>query len=211
MAQVASPYGLRPVNLIGGQHFNGGTAREFVVAANTTAFYVGDLIALSAAGLPGRLTSTPTTSTAGVVGVLVGVRYVDPALGYAVWGQYLPANATSAGFTDICVIVNDDPDQLYQIQGVGALGTFNSGTDGSGWPGAVGKNSAVSWSGTPNTKLGVSDMRLATGTNGASLDTTNTLGFRVVDVVRGTETDPYPEYIVKFNAGVHSYTAPLGV
>jgi hypothetical protein len=37
----------------------------------------------------------------------------------------------------------DDPDALLQIQGTAALGTFNSGTDGSGWPGAIGKNAEL--------------------------------------------------------------------
>lgn len=210
MAANESPYGLRPVNLIGGQHFNGGTIREFKVSADTTAFYKGDIITLSSAGLPSRATATITTSSTGVVGVCVGVRYVDPILGYAVWGQYLPASATTAGFKDIWVMVNDDPDQLYQIQGSAALGTFNSGTAGSGWPGAVGKNAAIALTGTPNAKLGVSDVRLLVGTNGASIANTATLGFRIVDVVRGTESDAFPEFIVKFNAGVHSYTISGG-
>lgn len=210
MAANESPYGLRPVNLIGGQHFNGGTIREFKVSADTTAFYKGDIITLSSAGLPSRATATITTSSTGVVGVCVGVRYVDPILGYAVWGQYLPASATTAGFKDIWVMVNDDPDQLYQIQGSAALGTFNSGTAGSGWPGAVGKNAAIALTGTPNATLGTSDVRLLVGTNGASIANTATLGFRIVDVVRGTESDAFPEFIVKFNAGVHSYTISGG-
>jgi hypothetical protein len=54
-------------------------------------------------------------------------------------------------------------------------------------------------------------MNLVVGTNGASLAATTTLGLRIVDVVRGTETDAFPEFLVKFNVGVHSYTNPLGV
>lgn len=211
MASIESPYGLRPVNMIGGQSFNGGAIREFQIAGDTTAFYQGDIATLSNAGLPSRATATVTTSTAGVVGVVVGVHYVDPILGYKVFGQYLPASAVTAGFKDIWLMVNDDPDQIYQIQGSAALGTFNSGSDGSGWAGAVGKNAAIALAGTPNAVLGTSDVRLLTGTNGGSLASTNTLGFRVIDVVRGTHKDAFPEFLVKFNAGVHSYTAPAGV
>jgi hypothetical protein len=220
MASIASPYGLRPVNLIGGQHFSGGAARTYEAIADTTAFYVGDLVALTTAGLPARVTTTPvainipTTSsnaTAGIMGVCVGVSYVDPILKYQVFAQYIPANATTAGYRNVTVFVNDDPDQIYQIQGSEALGTFNSGTGGSGWRGAIGKNAAMSWSGTPNTTLGIADGRLIVGTNGGSITTTSTLALRIIDVVRGTETDAFPEFRVKFNVGVQSYTNPLGI
>jgi hypothetical protein len=220
MASIASPYGLRPVNLIGGQSFNGGAARTYEAIADTTAFYVGDIIELTAAGLPQRRTTTPvainipttsTNATAGVMGVCVGVSYVDPVLKYQVFAQYLPANAFTAGYRNISILVNDDPNQIYQIQGSAALGTFNSGTGGSGWRGAVGKNAALSWGGSPNTTLGLSDISLLVGANGGSLLATSTLAMRIVDVVRGTQTDAFPEFLVKFNVGVQSYTNPLGV
>lgn len=223
MANIGGPYGFKPVNLIGGQHFQGGAAREFKVSADTTAFYAGDIIQLTSAGLPQRRVSgdnspvavkIPATSadaTAGIVGICVGVRYVNPVTKQSLWGQYLPANATTAGYTDIWVTVNDDPNQIYRIQGSAALGTFNSGTAGSGWPGAVGKNAAVGWGGSPNATTGVSDLQLVVGTNGASLAATATLALRIIDVVRGTEGDTYPEFLVKFNVGVHSYTNSLGV
>lgn len=219
MPSTASPYGLRPVNMIGGQSFTGGTVREYKVAADTTAFYVGSIIVLSSAGLPGIIGSTPVApkftssasdGTVGVVGVCAGVRYTQPGVNYSMHGQYLPANASTAGYTDIWVKVWDDPDQLYQIQGAAALGTFNSGTGGSGWPGAVGKNAAVS-SFTGSATTGLSNTALAVGSNGGSIAATTTLGFRIVDLVHGTEGDNYPEFIVKFNAGVHGYYNPLGV
>jgi len=137
MATVASPYGLKPVNLIGGQSFTGGTTREYKVSADTTAFFLGDVIALTTAGLPQRVTTTPTAikipatsadATAGIMGVCAGVRYVNPSTRQSLWGQYIQANAVTAGFTDIFVSVWDDPDQLYQIQGSAGFGTFNSGT-----------------------------------------------------------------------------------
>jgi len=220
MALQNAPYGLKPTNLIGGQHFNGGAAREYKVAADTTAFYFGDVVQLSSAGLPARVTSSPVAvkipatsadATAGIVGVCVGVRFVNPATKQSIWAQYLPANAVTAGYTDIWVIVNDDYDQIYRIQGTAALGTFNSGTGGSGWPGAIGKNASITWGGSPNTTTGLSDATLTVGSNGGSLAATSTLALRIVDVVRGTEGDAYPEFLVKFNVGVHSYTNSLGV
>jgi hypothetical protein len=221
MASVSSPYGLRPVNLIGSQPANMSGTREFKVAADTTAIYTGGLVVLSSAGLPSIAAATPTAikvvatsadATAGIVGVCTGVRYRNPAAagGQPMWGQTLPINATTAGYTDIWIQVCEDPDMVFQIQGSAALGTFNSGTSGSGWPGAVGKNAALgNFGGSATT--GLSTVNLIVGTNGASLAATTTLAMRIIDVVRGTESDTYPEFLVKFNVGVHSYQNPLGV
>ena len=219
MASVASPYGLKPVSLLGSQSNNNSAVREYKVAADTTAFYVGALIVLSSAGLPSVVASSPVAvkipataadATPGIVGVCTGIRFVNPTTKQSMWGQTLPINATTAGYTDIWVQVYEDYDGVFQIQGSAALGTFNSGTGGSGWPGAVGKNAALgNFGGSATT--GLSTMNLVVGTNGASLAATSTLAMRVVDVVRGTEGDAYPEFLVKFNVGVHSYSNSLGV
>jgi hypothetical protein len=220
MASVASPYGLRPINLIGGQAFNGGVIREYKVASNNSAaIFNGDLVVLSSAGLPSAVGSSPVAikipatsadATAGIVGVCVGCRYTD-SVGIIQYRQYLPANLITGGATDVYVRVMDDPDALFQIQGTAALGTFNSGTGGSGWPGAIGKNAALGFSTSGSTATGNSGMNLVVGSNGGSLAATSTLAVRIVDMVDGTQTDTYPEFIVKLNVGVHSYTNSLGV
>jgi hypothetical protein len=220
MATTATPYGLLPVNLIGGQAFNGGVIREFRVSANNAAaIFNGDLVALSSAGLPARVSATPTgikipatsaDATAGIVGVCVGARYVN-SQGQPTYDNYLPANMITGGATEVFVRVMDDPDALLQIKGTAPLGTFNSGTNGSGFPGAIGKNAELGFGTAGNTATGKSGMNLIVGTNGAGLLTTSTFAVRIVDVVAGTESDPYPEFIVKLNVGVHSYTNSLGV
>ena len=219
MASVASPYGLKPISLLGSQSSNGSAVREYKVSADTSAIYVGGLIVLSAAGLPSVVASSPVAvkipataadGTPGIVGVCTGVRFVNPTTRQPMWGQTLPINATTAGYTDIWVQVYEDYDAVFQIQGSAALGTLNSGTNGSGWPAAVGKNAALgNFGGSATT--GLSTMNLVVGANGGSLAATSTLAMRVVDVVRGTESDTYPEFLVKFNVGVHSYTNSLGV
>jgi len=220
MAATASPFGLRPTNMLGGTPNHGGAMREFPVKANNTAgIFFGDEVLLTTAGLPVAATATPvaveftatsTNATAGVMGVCVGVRYVD-ANGVQQFAQHLPANATTAGFTDIFVRVNDDPRQLYQIQGSAALGTFNSGTDGSGFAGAVGKNAALGNYEAQSTSTGLSGINLVVGSNGGSLAVTETLAMRIVEVVGGTENDNFPEFIVKFNFSVLSSENNLGI
>jgi len=219
MASVLSPYGLKPVALLGSQSNNNSAVREFKVAADTTAFYVGALIVLSAAGLPSVVASSPVAvkvpatsadATPGIVGVCTGIRFVNPTTKQSLWAQTLPINATTAGYTDIWVQVYEDYDGVFQIQGSAALGTIGSGTNGSNWPAAVGKNAALgNFGGSATT--GLSTMNLVVGANGGSLAATSTLAMRIVDVVRGTESDSYPEFLVKFNVGVHSYTNSLGV
>lgn len=219
MASVASPYGLKPISLIGSQFNNNSAVREYRVAADTTAFFVGGLIQLSSVGLPATVATTPvainipTTSsnaTAGIVGVCVGIRFVNTLTRQALFSQTLPINATTAGYTDIWVQVYEDYDGVFQIQGSAALGTLASGTNGSNWQAAVGKNAALgNFGGSATT--GLSTMNLVVGANGGSLAATSTLAMRIVDVVRGTESDAFPEFLVKFNIGVHSYSNPLGV
>lgn len=214
MAATSSPYGLKPINLIGGQAFNGGVIRDIVLSDNVaTAFYVGSVIVLDNVGNPSTIAASPTgmdipgatDADAGILGVCLGVQYTDPTLGYSLWGQYLPANALNNGYSNVLIRVCDDPDQLYQIQGTAAFGTLTNGPAG-----AIGKNAALSgFSGSATT--GLANTALAVGTNGASLAATSTLAMRVVDVVSASALDAYPDIIVKFNMGVHSYTNSLGV
>jgi hypothetical protein len=215
MSTVATGYGLKPLNLIGGQAYNGGVIREIKVAANNAAaIFNGDLVVLSTAGQPSAVTTTPTAgTTAGIVGVMVGARYVNAATKQPVWSNFLPANVITGGGSEVWIQVMDDPDALFQIKGNAAFGTFNSsvGTTGSGWPGAIGKNAALAFGSGGSTSTGVSSVVLKSDANAGALLTTNTFAMRVVDIVQGTESETYPEFIVKFNLGVHSYYFSLGV
>lgn len=207
MANVASPYGLKPVNLLGGQPFAGSTREIKLSTNNSAAIFNGDIIQLSAAGNPAAISSTPTAgTTAGIVGVCVGVRYVNPATKQPLWAQYLPANAITNGYTDVFLMVADDPDLVFQVQGTAAFGTLTNGAAG-----AVGKNAALGFGTAGSTATGNSGVNLVVGTNGASLASTNTLAMRIVGVVPGTELDTYPEILVKWNLGVHSYYFSTGV
>jgi len=206
MAIVSSPYGLRPVNLIGGQVF-AGSFREYKLSTNNSAaIYNGDVIQLTSAGNPQSLSATPTAgTTAGIVGVCIGVRYVTPALYQPQYAQYLPSGAITAGYADVHIRVVDDPDTLFYIQGSAAFGSLTNGAFG-----AVGKNAALGNFGG-STFTGNSTVNLVVGANGGSLASTATLAMRVVDVAEESATDAYPDLIVKFNQGTHSYYFATGV
>jgi hypothetical protein len=185
MALVASPYGLVPINRLGGTSYNGGTVRMIPMTVNhATQINTGDVIVIGAAsaGQPSAATATVTTSSAGVLGVCMGVSYVDPTLKQQQFSLYLPGGAVTAGYTNILIHVNDDPDQLYKLQSAGsvartvqgkfcALENFGSGTYG---------NSTI---------------------RGSTPANTATLAMRIVDFA-STPGDAYTDLIVKFNAGV---------
>jgi hypothetical protein len=200
MASTASPYGLLPLNLIGGQSFTGGSIRDYVMTTNSaTAIFKGDIVQLGAstAGQPTAMTTTPTTSTQGLVGVAVGVSYVDPVLKYQVFANFLPANAISAGYTNVAIRVVEDPDQLYQVQADGSVGL-----------GAIGKNAELTNFGG-STTTGNSTIALESTTPA----NTSTFAVRIVDLVNGpfsTPGDAKTDCIVKFNFGVHSYYQSVG-
>jgi hypothetical protein len=205
MAATATPFGLKPVNLIGGQAFNGGAIREYLLPSNVAAaYYTGSVIYMNTNGVPTMIAATPTAgTTAGILGVCVGVRYTDPNLKYTVFGQYLPSGAYTAGYRDIYIRVCDDPDQLYSIQAATVIGSKTNGARG-----AIGQNAALSgFSGSATT--GLANTALATGSNWGSCASTNTLAMRIVDII--TPDDTYPEVLVKFNQGVHSYLFSTGV
>ena len=207
MASVASPYGLKPVNMIGGQPYSGAFREIKLSTNNSAAIFAGDVIQLPSAGNPHALSATITTgTTAGVVGVCVGVRYVNPATKQSNWGQYLPANAITGGYTDVYIRVVDDPDMVFQVQGSAAFGTLTNGADG-----AIGKNAALGNFSAGSTATGNSGVNLVVGSNGGSLASTATLAMRVVGVVAETASDTFPELLVKFNQGAHSYYFATGV
>lgn len=212
MAATASPFGLRPINLIGGQQF-AGSFREFKLVSNVASAYYtnavmymntnGVVTPISATPVAPKYTATASDGTAGILGVCVGVRYVNPATGQTLFGQYLPANAITNGYTDVFIRVADDPDQLFAIQADTVVGTKTNGALG-----AIGQNAALKTF-TGNATTGLSATVLDTGSNWGSCASTTTLAMRIVDII--TPTDTYPELVVKFNQGVHSYYNPLGV
>lgn len=205
---VSAPYGLKPVNLVGGLPFAGAT-REIPIASNYgTALFNGDVVQLKNDGtLIITTLQNQTTAVPGVVGVFLGCSYTSPALGYKLFSQYYPASTVAS---DIVAYVCDDPNALFKVVSVTSA-VANNATGGL-LPVAVARTLV----GT-NAELVLNTGLTSTG-NGrqavyATGDTTNTKGFRIVDVVPDTATgaDSYVELIVKFNAGHHSYTNAIGV
>ena len=150
-----------------------------------TAFGYGDVVLIGAAsaGQPTPAAATVVAgTTAGVLGVCVGVSFVDPVLKQQQFAMTLPSGAITAGYTNVLIHVNDDPNQLYQLQSVGSVART-----------VQGKFCALENFGTGT--YGNSTVRGSTPAN------TATLAMRIVDFA-STPGDAFTDLIVKFNFGV---------
>ncbi|NBS61743.1 MAG: hypothetical protein EBT26_06880, partial [Microbacteriaceae bacterium] len=107
---IDAPYGLKPINLIGGQVFAGST-RQLPIQYNygTNIFY-GDFVVLSR-GFITRAAVTTGTGSNQVTGVFLGCTYTNPLTKQKQFSQYWPAS-TLAG--DATAYVVDDPDTVFK-------------------------------------------------------------------------------------------------
>ena len=194
---VSAPYGLEPINLLGGQVYAGQTRQLPIGQNETTAIFFGDVVTLNSAG---NITKVETTATATTIGVFLGVTYVDPNTSQPVFKQYYPGAVNVAGMK---AYVQDDPDQLYKVAVVSADTTIGFLTQA-----AVGKNVALVQN-SGNTTNGDSRVAVLNTT-----DTETTLPMRVVDVVPETAiagyAGSYTEVIVRFNFGISLYENATG-
>lgn len=197
MPAVTAPYGLAPINLIGGQVFAGQTRLIPIASGSATAIFYGDVVSLAS---DGTLVKDTGTTTATPVGVFLGCTYTDATMG-KIFRQFYPGAITAS---DIQAYVQDDPDQLYRAAVV------SSGTTiGTVQRTAVGNNTSLVQN-AGNTATGNSRVAVS-----ATTATTSTLPVRIIDVV--PESSPagsptlYTEVIVKWNAGMHQYNNPTGV
>ena len=69
---VTSPYGLIPINLIGGQVFAGSTRQLPIATNSSTAIFYGDVVKLLTGGTIGKDTGTDSATP---VGVFLGILF----------------------------------------------------------------------------------------------------------------------------------------
>jgi len=108
---VSAPYGLKPINLIGGQVFAGSTRNYPIQYAYATDIFYGDLVNIVRGSITKNVDTTDSTGT-GMVGVFLGVSYTNPTTKQKQFAQYWPGG-TAAG--DAQAIVCDDPDTVFKV------------------------------------------------------------------------------------------------
>lgn len=199
MASTSSPYGLRPINLLGGQGFAGSTRLYAIPASYAVNIQYGDPVIITNTGATrGTLarfnataTATTVTSTGGgfgFVGVFLGCTFTDPTYGKVFRQNYTAGNTA----TDIEGYVVDDPDTLFQVQADNTLGQTALGCNAALIQTVVGNSGA-------NINSGV-------GLQASSIATTATLPVRIVDFVDSTTSqigDAFTDVIVRINTHFH--------
>jgi hypothetical protein len=196
---VSAPYGLKPVNLIGGQVFAGSTRLMQIASGYATNIFYGDLVKRIS---DGTIEKDTGTTTATPCGIFLGVQFTNGSTGQVQQQQYYPASQAIKSGTQIFAVVADDPDTLFQVAVVSGTTTISGvGISAIGNNATLVQNAGSTTSG--NSAVAILD----------STATTNTLPIRIIDVVRDTATaaDNFPEVIVKINATMHQYNNATGV
>ena len=214
---VDKPYGLKPINLIGGQVFAGAT-RQRRIASSASSIGFGDPLEFDTDGTVKVTTSTTTPPAGGFAGVFLGCTFVSSVTGQPTYSQQWTSGTSVKAGTYIIAYVADDPNTLFKAVGVSASLVVST-TSGFTYS-SIGLNVPLV-ANTLNTTTGDSQQGL--DFNNAAV--TRSLPIRIVDVVEDTAfvssgTTYYPEVIVKFNApyltsvslivGGHAYNNPLG-
>lgn len=194
MAAYTKPFGLQPVQLIGGQPYAGSTREYKISSGYATALRPGDIVTV-ASGVVAKHTGTTTIPNGGVIGVFLGCSYTD-----AVLGKTFRTNWTASTVAaDAVAIVADDPDLIFRA-------AYVSGTTvvaGQAAADVVGKNVALVQNTTSTT---TSDVAVT----GAA--TTNTLPLRVIGVDPDSinSAGTYTAVFVSYQPTMHAYRNILG-
>jgi hypothetical protein len=170
---VAAPYGLKPINLIGGQVFAGSTREYAIPYGYATDIFYGDLVGLTRGNIQRLTVSTGTLGT--VTGVFLGCSYTNPTTKQKQFAQYWPGGTTAG---DAVAIVCDDPDTVFKAA-VCSSGVVIA----SGARAMIGQNLAMI-DNTGNENTGNSANALLAPTNTPA--TTDALPIRVLGVVPDT-------------------------
>jgi hypothetical protein len=172
---VNGPYGLKPVNLIGGQPFAGSTRMYPIRYGYAANIGFGDPVIL-VNGAINRGAITTDASGVAWVGVFMGCSYTSPATKQKLFSQFWPTG-TLAG--DGVAYVSDDPDAIYKVAVCSATTVIGATSESF-----IGQNMSLI-NNLPNTTTGNSQVAaLAYSTTGAIPVTQQPL--RVLDVVKET-------------------------
>ena len=199
---IDKPYGLKPVNLLGGQVYSGSTRQIPIASAHGTAIFYGDVVIMSANGCINNATLTATTVN--VVGVFQGCSYVNTQ-GQRVFSQYFPAGTTGTADTSdgIVAYVADDPDLVMKVAIVSGTTVVAQATRANLVGGTVALVANLGLTSTGDSQQAVLN----------SGSTTTTAPFKIIDVVSDTApaTGSFVEVLVTWNQGVHQYRSNTGI
>jgi hypothetical protein len=199
MAQTATPYGMRPVDLLGGVPY-AGAIRSFPLLANSAkAFYFGDPVGIVLGQLTALVASPTTTITANnPIGVFMGCEWQDPVRGF-VNSQYCPANLITGGATQVKFKILDHPKAVFRIQANGSVPLSAIAQNVQFLAASVGTGNTA----TGNSLLAADPAYAVTATFALTI-----VGFP--NQPGSAPGDPFTDLLVIWNQGVHHWEAAAG-
>ena len=174
---VDRPYGLQPINLIGGQVFAGSTRTLPIQYSYATNIFYGDFVSLNRGMVVRTAIAGSSFANTGLpIGIFLGCSFTDPVTKQKRFSQFWPAS-TLAG--DAVAVVTDDPDTVFK-----AVMVTGTTVVGSGASAIVGQNVGyVDNTGNANTGNSANAVLVPTVSPPAAPATTSTLPLRVVGLV----------------------------
>lgn len=221
---IDAPYGLKPINLIGGQVFAGSTRMIPIAQAYNTGIFNGDVVQMAATGtvivsaLAIQATSQAVqTVVPATVGVFLGCEYSPPTgpLFGKQRAQFWPAGTAAI---DAVAYVVDDPDTVFKSAVLSMPASASNtatalSTIGYMSPAFVGTNvyyvgANVGSTFTGNSTGGVVGNTAAAGNGAGNVIKTSatTAAFRVVGLVSETAYYPTPTTLTAAASATTSLT-----
>jgi hypothetical protein len=200
---ISAPYGLKPVNLIGGRVYSGSTRMIPITEAYGYNFFNGDVVKLAGGTLAPTGMGGSASVDAGTIGVFVGAEYSTsggPIYGKNRW-QYWAANTVAQ---DAIGYVVDDPQACFRVavlqQAQGSAATFGNtpgSTIGYMSPAFVGTNAVLVTNGsnggsasgntsTGDSAMGITGTNPTAGANAGNLRYATATPFRVIQLIPDT-------------------------
>ena len=204
-----APAGFLPVNLLGGRVYNAAIRQIPIASGYAQNIGYGDLVTYTTDGTIVRVDTSSGAKAAfatAPVGIFLGCQYSQASgLKYTLDSQYWPSGTVSS---DAKAFVCEDPDAIFLVTLTNGSGTAY--TSGGATQANVGENIGYYEPATfVNTTTGNSNV----SANLASANTTSTLPFRIIDVVRDTALSDgtFQQVLVTYNFGLHFYRQATGI
>lgn len=191
MANANTPFGLAPVEYLGGAQWNGKARRYYIPSNDTNAYAIGDPVVLAGSadsnGVASVVLATPGSALLGPIVGMGGMQYGGPSVDPTNLNTtVIPATKTKAYY----VLVADDPNIIFEVQEIGT-GTQLTAAE-------VGLNANL----VAGTNSGYLSGWLLTNTTEA---TTSTLDVKLLGLkqVAGNAFGAYAKWLVLINNHVY--------
>lgn len=203
MANIDSPFGLRPHNKLGSAPNSNGMTPYKVqingVAGSSSAIYQGDMVIPLTNGLVD--VSAADGGSVAILGVMAGCEYI--ALdGTPTFSNHYPGTSTLKSGTEATVFVYDDPTQVYEVQCDASLTNLATATA------LIHSNAEGTGFGSEQAN-GISSGEISVASAGATTNTDNfrIIGFKDVDDIDYASAGVVA--LVKLNLPFHLATTGL--